>query len=298
MTRHAWLAISVAIGTLVTGIVAGAASAVAEQIPFTDGYVGPITIKFSSYELFTGTSPLAPGDQNYGVFDITSIQAAASFGSISTGETIWSPGGTYGQLVGIFNAVTVKSVTPVTGGDQIQNTGGVFEIFNVPTFPTFSQGTSGYTTGGCVAVNTLCYNTLTNQPGFTTPILTTDLIPGADTVDPAATLFVTSNGTTIPLSGTAIGWLDITGGSDAGQFGRGGFTTAIGTPADLSLEDDFCANQAGCAGFTAPVGNWEQLDNDPVGANVVPEPASLALLGTALMGMSLLGWRRNRRPGQ
>jgi hypothetical protein len=78
MTRHAWLAISVAMGTLVTGIVAGAASAVAEQIPFTDGYVGPITIKFSSFESFTGTSPLAPGDQNFGVFDITSIQAAAS----------------------------------------------------------------------------------------------------------------------------------------------------------------------------------------------------------------------------
>jgi glutathione S-transferase len=67
--------------------------------------------------------------------------------------------------------------------------------------------------------------------------------------------------------------------------------------ADMHFIDDFCANgQSGCAGPTSS--NWENFSHDPVDAVAVvptiPEPASLALLGTALLGFATVARRRNR----
>jgi hypothetical protein len=299
MTRHASLTASAAIGVLITGI-AVASPAIAAQINL-GGYVGPVAIKFNSYESFIDssgnlTTTLAVGDQNFGAFNITSITAE------TTGKTIWTASPSNGFLVGLFNDITVSRITPLGPAFVTGNTGGQFAIYNLPysSFPTLTQGTNGYLAGGCTHFNTLCYNTLTNVAGHTAPVLTMDLVPGADTTNPAETLAALASTTTIPTSGAALGWMDITGGSDASQFGKGGFTTAIGTAADMSLFDDFCPNPIGkgapaCGGTTIPIGNWQQLNFDPVGAEAIPEPVSLGLLGTALMGMGVAGWRRRRR---
>ena len=256
------------------------------------GYTGPISIDFHDYESFT-SSTLAPGDMNFGTFNVINITAQANdpAAGIVAGQTIWSPGGSNGFLVGVFNGITVETVTPNgIGGFTTENTGGTFQLYQTSAFPSFSQGTTGYTAAGC-GIGTLCYNGITNTGSG--PVLTFNLIPGADIVNPTSTLQANVSGTTVPVSGSAQGYADLTGGSDEGQFGMAGFTTAIGTPADLSLLDNFCANQAGCSGAIAPIGNWQQLSNDPIGAAVIPEPSSLLILGSGLLGLGFL--RRRRR---
>src|SRR5215472_7418264 len=143
------LAATAAVGAAIASLAFAPVSANAAAISFLDGYSGPIAFHFTSFESFTGTSPLAPGDQNFGVFTVTSITAAASFGPISPGQVIWSPGGSNGQLAGVFAGITVKSITPIPGGDTIQNTGGAFALYSVPVFPHFNQGTGGYGAAGC-----------------------------------------------------------------------------------------------------------------------------------------------------
>ena len=268
----------------VIGVATAAVSSGAWAAPLIDlgGYTGPIEIKFSDYESFTSL-PIAPGSMNFGVVEITSIQ------NPTTGANIWVQGQAGQYLSGVFNGVTVSTVTAISTGFATTNAGGVFNFYlNSSNFDP-SQGTSGYTAGGC-AVGGLCYNGITNAGG--TDILNLELVPGT-TTDPANTLSATTDSTSLPLSGEAESFADTTGGADASQFGTGGFATLL-APADFHILNDFCSNgQSGCAGPTSS--DWQLFSQDPVDAIAIPEPATLGLLATALLALGLVPRLRQRR---
>jgi hypothetical protein len=261
-------------------------SAAASASPLIDlnGFTGPVEIKFQNYESFSST-PVMPGDTNFGVVQVTSIVDP------NTGNNLWVQGQGGQFLSGVFNGITVSSVTATTSGFDTTATGGVFEFWLTSHNFNPGQGTGGYTTGGC-AVGGLCYNGITNTGGI--DALNLELVPGTTSGSPvldANTLSASTDSLTLPISGSAEGFADITGGADAGQFAHGGFTTLF-APADMDILDDFCSRgQSGCAGPNSS--NWELFSHDPVDAIVMPEPASICLLAG---GLGLLApWVRRRR---
>jgi hypothetical protein len=269
---------------IATVISCGAAHA-APLIDF-GGYSGPVQFKFQDYESFSSLPITAgpPPSVNFGVVEVTSIV------NPTTGANVWVQGQDGQYLSGVFNAITVSSVTPTTGGFDTTATGGVFQLWLNPTNFDPTQGTSGYYCG----VGGLCYNGITNVPGGTDAV-NFDFVPGTTSGSPilnANTLSAFTSSLTLPTSGHAEGFGDFAaGGADNSQFVTGGFAT-LSLPADLHFLDDFCSNgQSGCVGPT--MSDWQLFSHDPVDAIVVPEPGSLGLLASALIGFG--PWLRRRR---
>jgi len=123
-----------------------------------------------------------------------------------------------------------------------------------------------------------------------------DFVPGGSLSFPTATLSA-SIGTDnydpegeLALVGSGSSLLEVVGGSAADQFDTNTYTRLDGGGfADMTMKNDFYI----LAGGETKDG-WPVWSKDPIGANakVIPEPATMLLFGTGMMGAFL---RRKKR---
>jgi hypothetical protein len=259
---------------VLAGLMAGTALAVPQDfLPSSGG----VAFKFTNYD----QSGLNAGDITHGVFHITSIQ---DIGQTTTFWTDLTQPGPVGNLNGRFDGLTqLGPLVPAGGGFDYQLTGGTLTIYNVPsgafvpTSPT-SPIDPQICGGPCPQ-----------------PWLIAQFASGIDSSNPAVTVAGNQSATTSPFTAHSAGYLNVIGGTEATRFDSNGFMTAFG-PRDLFLESNFCTRGTGpgCtfASTIPTTGGWLAKSNDPVVGYVVPEPATLMLLGS---GLVMLGMWRLRR---
>jgi hypothetical protein len=264
-------AISMAgVGALVAGLATGTALAAPQDFLPAEG---GLAIKFVDFE----TSGLREGGQTFGIFNVTSLQDA---GQTTTYWTDLSQPGATGNLTGRFDGLTqLGSISP--SGD-FQLTGGTLTIYNVPS-GSFNP-TAPPTTANQICPGGVCPS----------PWLVANFAPGIDPTNPLVTVSGNQSSTTSPFTGHSSGYLDVVGGTMASRLDSNIFTTAFGKH-DLFLEVNFCTRGTGPACTFGTGNTWPIKSNDPVVGQLVPEPTSVLLFGSGMLGLGVWGHRRRRQ---
>lgn len=235
-----------------------------------------IKFKYENLE----SSPILPGQELFGVFRVTSIS------NQTTGVDLWTDLGSTRQLTGTFSGLMLASVTPGVSTTEFRFTDGAFTVYEGP------DGSWAPTGPGDPLAAQVC-----GGGPCPTPWLSGNFASGIDPTKPAVTLFADLTNTTTP-TGKASGYIDVVGGTVASAFESNHFATPFGARDFLLLTNFFPCNATTmfCGTGDSAGNRWRTASNDPVVGQLVPEPASMLLLGSGMAGMGLWRGIRSRRP--